>query len=350
VRQLDPTRPVTTAISGGWGRGISTVIEVAGLNYLDNLRKSGFTPDAWHAAHPDQPIVALEECALHNTRGVYFDDPAHAHLRAYDWDPSNWGSSLEQAWPVYAERDYLAGMFIWTGFDYRGEPTPFGWPAIASQFGILDLCGFPKDAAYYLKSWWTDEPVLHLFPHCNWAGREGETIDVWVYSNHDEVELFQDGKSLGRQTMERNGHLAWKVVYHPGALEARGYRGGQVVQTSRVETTGAPAQLVLTTDRTSIQADGTDVAVFAVSTVDAQGRHVPIANPLAKFTITGGTIIGVGNGDPSCLESDKASERSLFNGYAQVIVQAPREAGTITLRAEADGLTAAEATIACTRP
>lgn len=347
VKRLDPTRPVTAAISGGWGQGISTAIEVAGVNYRDNLRKSGFTTDQWHARRPGQPMLATEECAFTQTRGVYFDDRERRHLRAYDWDPSDWGSSAEQAWSHYANRPFLAGMFVWTGFDYRGEPTPFDWPAIASQFGILDLCGFPKDAAFYFQAWWRDEPLLHVFPHWNWAGREGQEIDVWAYSNCDEVELFLNGTSLGRKQMPRNGHLEWPVAYQPGELEARGHRGGAVIRTTRIQTTDAPAALVLTPDREVILAGGADVVVVAVSSVDAQGRHVPTAANQVKFSVSGGRILGVGNGDPGSLEPDQASARNLFNGYAQVIVQAPREPGVIRLTARADGLAPAESVIAC---
>lgn len=348
VKRLDPTRPATIAISGGWGRGNSTAIEVAGVNYMDNLRGSGFTMDQWHAQRPAQVMLGTEECAFTQTRGVYTDDRGRRHLRAYDWDPSTWGSSAEQAWSHYAERRFIAGLFVWTGFDYRGEPTPFDWPAIGSQFGILDLCGYPKDAAFYFQAWWRDEPLLHVFPHWNWPGREGQEISVWAYSNCDEVELFLNGRSLGRKVMTRNSHLEWPVVYQPGVIEARGSKGGKVVLTTKVESTGAAARLVLTPDRTAIAADGADVAVFAVSTVDAQGRPVPTANQRVKFAATGGRIIGVGNGNPSCLESDQGSERSLFNGYAQVIVQAGLHPGEIRLSAHADGLTAAEAVIRST--
>lgn len=348
VQHLDPTRPATIAISGGWGRGMSLGTQAAGVNYIDNLGKAGFTTDQWHSKHPGQIMLGTEEVAFNQTRGIYVDDRAACHLRAYDWDPSDWGSSAEQAWSHYAERKFLAGMFVWTGFDYRGEPTPFGWPAIGSQFGILDTCGFPKDAAFYFRAWWRDEPSLHVFPHWNWPGKDGQPISVWVHSNCDEVELFLNGQSLGRKPMQKYSHLEWSVPYAPGTLLARGYRGGQLILTTQVETTGVPAKLVLTPDRTAINADGADVAVFSVSTVDAQGRHVPTANQLVKFEVTGGRIIGVGNGDPSCHESDKASERSLFNGYAQVIVQASRQAGLIKLTARAEGLASAESTLSVT--
>jgi beta-galactosidase len=346
VKRLDPTRPVTIAISGGWGKGNSVAIDVAGVNYMDNLKGSGFTTDQWHAKQPHQIMVGTEECAFTQTRGIYSDDLVRCHLRAYDWDPSSWGSSAEQAWSHYAERKFIAGMFVWTGFDYRGEPTPFKWPAIGSQFGILDLCGFPKDAAFYFRAWWRGDPSLHLFPHWNWPGKEGQEVSVWAHTNCDEVELFLNGRSLGRKAVKKYSHAEWPVVYQPGLLEARGYNGGNVVLTERIETADAPAQLVLTPDRTAIKADGTDVAVFSVSTVDAKHRHVPTANQLVKFSVTGGRIIGVGNGDPSSHESDKGSERSLFNGYAQVIVQAGREPGEIRLTAQAENLTSAESIVA----
>ena len=305
VKQIDSTRPVTVAISGGWGHGHSEAIEVAGLNYLGNLTKSGFTTDQWHARRPGQPIIGTEECAFNQTRGIYFDDRAKCHLRAYDWDPSDWGSSLEQAWLHFAERPFLAGICIWTGFDYRGEPTPFGWPAIASQFGILDLCGFPKDGMYYLKSWWTDEPVLHVFPHWNWTGKEGQEISVWAHSNCEEVELFLNGQSLGRKTMTKNSHLEWPVKYAPGTLLARGFKGGKEILTAKVETTGQHAAVQLTPNRVTLQANSEDVSVITVQVADAQGWMVPTADSNITFELTGpGKIIGVGNGDPSSHEPD----------------------------------------------
>jgi beta-galactosidase len=345
VKQLDPTRPVTAAISGGWGSGISETIEVAGINYLDNMKKGGFTTDQWHARRPAQPTIGTEECAFNQTRGIYFDDRAKCHLRAYDWDPSDWGASLEQAWSHYAERPFLSGMCIWTGFDYRGEPTPFGWPAIGSQFGILDQCGFPKDGMFYLKSWWTDEPVLHVFPHWNWSGKEGQEISVWAHSNCDEVELFLNGESLGRKAMVRNSHLEWPVKYTPGTLLAKGYKGGKETLTSKVETTGQPAAVELAPHRATLAADGHDVAVITVRVADANGRMVPTAGNAISFDITGpGKIIGVGNGDPASHEPDQFIgpsskwSRSLFNGLAQVIVQTTNEPGEIKLTATAEEL------------
>ena len=232
----------------------------------------------------------------------------------------------------------MPGGFVWTGFDYRGEPSPYGWPSISSQFGIVDTCGFPKDAFFYYKTWWGKAPVVHLFPHWNFEGRDGETIPVWVYSNLDEVELLVNGNSVGSQKVPRLGHVEWKVKYEPGVIEARGLRGGQVVLSDKRETTGPTVAIRLTADRTTIDADGEDVAVLTVEALDPQGRPVPTAGNLITFNVTGqGALIGVGNGDPNCQQSDKGRTRSLFNGLAQVIVQATKMPGEIHIEAVKEG-------------
>jgi beta-galactosidase len=200
------------------------------------------------------------------------------------------------------------------------------------------MCGFPKDVFYYYKSWWVTEPVLHLFPHWNWEGREGEEIPVWVHSNLDEVELFVNGKSLGSQKVPRLGHVQWKAKYEPGVIEARGSQGGKVVLTEKRETTGPSVSIRLTPDRAEINADGEDVVLLKVEALDKEGRPVPTASGLVAIKVTGeGALIGVGNGDPNCQESDKGSSRSLFNGLAQVIVQATRTAGEVHIEAHTEG-------------
>ncbi|HYP17951.1 MAG TPA: beta-galactosidase GalA [Opitutus sp.] len=298
VHRFDPTRRVVASISGGWG-GISSKIEVAGVNYV---RQANI--DRQHAEYPQQIILGTEETTTQQTRGIYFDDRPRAHLSPQE-DGSS-GGNAEFGWRYYVERPWAAGVIYWTGFDYRGEPTPFGWPAIGSQFGILDQCGFPKDSFFYLKSWWTNETVLHVFPHWNWPGREGQPIEVRAHSNCEEVELWLNGTSLGRKKMEPNGHLSWKVNYTPGTLLARGYRGGKEIATTTVETTGAPAAITLVPDRTTLAADRRDVAVITVEARDAQARLVPTANVPVTFSIRGpGRIIGVGNGDPSSHEPDQ---------------------------------------------
>ncbi len=301
ANRLDPTRLTTVAISGGWG-GISTVVEVAGVNYVRQSRG-----DQQHKDFPWQVTVGTEETTTQATRGVYVDDRLECHLAPQE--DGTTGGNAETGWRYYAARAYAAGVFFWTGFDYRGEPTPFGYPAISSQFGILDTCGFPKDDFSYLEAWWGGKDVLHLFPHWNWPGREGQPIEVRAHSNLEEVELFLNDASQGRQRMDRDGHLAWQVRYAPGTLLARGYRGGEVVLEDKVETTGAPAVLALQVDRATIHADGRDVAVVTVELRDSAGRRVPAADRKITFTLQGpGRILGVGNGDPSSHEPDRFVE------------------------------------------
>jgi beta-galactosidase len=245
---------------------------------------------------------------------------------------------VEDAWPPVESRDYIAGGFVWTAFDYKGEPRPFDWPVVNSHYGFMDLCGFPKDSYYYYKAWWTDEPVLHLFPHWNWQGKEGQEIFVWVHTNCKKVELFLNGVSLGVQTVTPYHHLEWRVKYAPGKLVAKGIFKGRQIEDVR-ETTGAPASVLLKADRGELAADNADLAVVTVEILDAQGRVVPIADNKVTFTLSGpAKLIGVGNGDPSCHEPDKGNIRSAFNGLAQAIVQTTSLPGVIELKAESAGL------------
>ncbi len=298
AHRLDPTRPTTVAISGGWG-GISRTVQAAGVNYIRQA-----DADRQHAEFPKQIILGTEETTTQQTRGIYVTDAARRHSAPQENGTS--GGNAELGWKYYLARPWSPGVFFWTGFDYRGEPTPYDFPAVSSQFGILDACGFPKDGASYLQAWWTDQPVLHLFPHWNWPGREGQEIEVRAHSNCAEVELFLNGASLGRKRMEPNGHLAWLVRYVPGTLVAKGYKAGKEILTARVETTGPSAAVTLVPDRTMIKADGRDVAVVTVEIRDNASRIVPTAGNEVGFTISGpGRIIGVGNGDPSSLEPDQ---------------------------------------------
>ena len=328
THELDPTRLCTSAVNGNFDTHFPDALDVMGFNYNLNA------PDAWHKAHPKKPSVGSETASTVSTRGIYSTDKLRNWVSAYDLNHTEWSELAEEWWKFYAAREWLSGGFAWTGFDYRGEPTPYGWPSINSQFGIVDMCGFPKDNFYYYKAWWGSEPVLHLFPHWNWEQREGEPISVWVHSNLDSVELFLNGKSYGSQKVLPLTHLEWKVKYEPGVLEARGTKDGKVVLTEKRETTGQPESIRLTPDRTEINADGEDVAILRVEVLDKEGRSVPTADNLISFKVTGeGALIGVGNGDPNCQESDKAPKRSLFNGLAQVIVQAGKIPGTITVEA-----------------
>ena len=326
--ELDPTRLCTAAVNTAFDQRFPEHLDVMGFNY--NLK----VIDDWRKAHPKVPCVGSETASTVSTRGIYETDKLRNWVSAYDLNHTDWSELAEQWWKFYAAREWLAGGFAWTGFDYRGEPTPYGWPSINSQFGIVDTCGFPKDNFYYYKSWWGKDAVLHLFPHWNWQERNGEPIRVWVHSNLDEVELFLNGQSLGSKKVEPLTHLEWSVKYEPGVLEARGSKDGKVVLTEKRETTGDPKSIKLTADRTEINADGEDVAVVRVEVLDDQGRPVPTAGNRISFRISGeGALIGVGNGDPNCQESDKGRRRSVFNGLAQVIVQSTRNPGTITLEA-----------------
>ena len=329
--ELDPTRVVSAAVNSDNRKGPSEAFDVIGFNY--NLK----WPEAYHKDSPKRPIYGSETSSAIATRGVYATDPLRNTVNSYDGVVS-WGETAEEWWKFYGSRDWASGGFAWTGFDYRGEPTPYGWPSINSQFGIVDMCGFPKDHFFYYKAWWRKDPVVHVFPHWNWAGREGEEIAVWVYSNLEEVELFVNGQSAGSQKVPHLGHVEWKVKYAPGSIEARGSKGGKVVLADKRETTGPAAAIRLTADRTEINADGEDVAVIKVEGLDKDGRPVPTANNRIGFKVSGaGVLIGVGNGDPNCQESDKEPKRSLFNGLAQVIVQATREPGEIQIEAVKEG-------------
>jgi beta-galactosidase len=337
IEELDTTRPITAAMNGGWGRGFSHVIDVQGFNYGGNLTK-------YHKDHPNQPMMGSENGSTVSTRGIYENDPVKGYVSAYDVNAPSWATTAEKWVNDYRAKPYMAGGFVWTGFDYRGEPTPYGWPCINSHFGVLDTCGFFKDEAFYYQSVWTDAPMVHLLPHWNWT--PGKVVDVWAYSNGDEVELLLNGKSLGRQKYPAGYHVSWKVPWEPGKLTAVAFKDGKQVATDTVETAGPPAKVVLSCDRTGLDFDGVDTACAAVQITDAAGRPVPTASNLVRFKIDGGAkILGVGNGDPSCHEPDKADQRSAFNGKCMVIVQAPLVTGTIggkiapvMVTATADGL------------
>lgn len=341
TRLFDPTRPSTVANAGG--TELIKGLDVVGFNYIvqndvDNRKKN----------NPSWRIVGTEETSGCGTRGWYFKDADYPG-RMVSLNRTNeqgYENIIERGWKFYAERPWAAGLFYWTGFDYRGEPNPLSYPAHDSEFGIFDYCGFPKDEAYYLKAWWTQEPVLHIFPHWNLQGHEGEEVELWAYSNCDEVELIVNGKKLGRQQMPKNGHLTWKATYQPGKVVAYGYRNGKRTMTQVIETTKAAYKTVLKADRQELTADGRDVAVVTVEVQDQKGRVVPDACPLLTFTLEGnGRVLGAGNGDPMYLGADHPKDKDCrqftipaFNGLAQVLVQSGEEASTITLRCQSEKL------------
>jgi len=348
-QEWDPTRLSTYGADlENEYKGVNEVIPVRGFNYRI------FAVDPYHKDHPTQPILGTEMGSTVTTRGIYTKDSVAGYLPDEDLIAPWWANTAEAWWTLAADRPWWMGGFVWTGFDYRGEPTPYQWPNINSHFGVMDMCGFPKNLFYYYQSWWTDKDVLHVSPHWNWKGREGKSISVWVNSNADKVTLFLNGRSLGEKVMPRNRHLEWKVPYAPGKLEAVGYRNGRKLTTT-VETTGASYELVVTPYRTTMLADGRDASVINISVVDKQGREVPDAGDLVQFTVRGGMkILGVGNGDPSSHEPDKCEEgkwqRHLFNGKCQVVVSAGASPDRIYFEAASPGLRPGSTDIYLVRP
>lgn len=339
-KQLDPTRTCTYAADlANVYKGVNEVIPVRSFNYRQ------FAVADYHKDHPDQPILGTEMGSTVTTRGALEKDSIRAYVPDQDITAPWWASRAEEWWKLAATNDFWLGGFIWTGFDYRGEPTPYKWPNINSHFGVMDVCGFPKNIYYYYQSWWTDKDVLHISPHWNHRNEWGQPkkqIDVWVNSNAANVELFLNGKSLGKKDMPRNGHLQWKVEFEPGKLEAIAYKNGRKL-TSKVETTGVPVEVVLTPYKTTMLADGKDATVMNVSVIDREGREVPDANNMIYFKVEGDAkIIGVGNGDPSSHEADKCADglwqRSLFNGKCQVIIQSGTKPGIFKVEASARNL------------
>ncbi|MDR0972455.1 MAG: DUF4982 domain-containing protein [Prevotellaceae bacterium] len=354
VRELDPTRPITAGNNESRPNNHlfrSNAIDVIGYNY--QLRAYRNVPTNF----PGKPFIATETTSALATRGYYkmpsdsvFIQPGNwrqasrdsiLFCSSYDNNHVPWGSTHEDSWRFVKENDFVSGMYIWTGFDYIGEPTPYPWPARSSYFGIVDLAGFPKDAYYMYQSEWTDEPMVHLFPHWNWT--PGDSIDMWAYYNNaDEAELFINGKSQGvRSKPDDIYHVWWRVAYEPGTVKIVTRRAGQEVKTQEIHTAGEPAAIRLTPDRTQIHADGYDLSFVTVDIVDKDGNLCPNADNLVKFEVGGKAFVaGVDNGSQISMESFKASERKAFFGKCLVVLQNKDGKGGITLTATSDGLPA----------
>ena len=376
----DPTRPVTSACSNPGGAtktGFAQALDVFGINY--NL-------GAYYPNHGKFKLIASETASDLSSRGEYHfvEKDGALNIQAlhsfqatsYDLFHPDWAVYTEYQLKAIADAYWVAGEFVWTGFDYIGEPTPFPWPAVSSYSGILDLCGFPKDRFYLYQSRWSDRPMVHILPHWNWAQYEGKSIPVWCYSNAESVELFLNGKSLGEKRMdegtlqtfvidqhkENDGtftpvtqesgwyHAAWAVPWQPGSLKAVAKRNGKIIAVDEVVTAGKPTRLALTVDRKKIEANGQDLAYVTVKVVDEKGHLCPEANPLVKFELTGpGKIAGVGNGDATSHEDFQASQRSAFHGLCQAVLQGCRNTpGRLHLKARAEGLQEAEISIQVT--
>jgi beta-galactosidase len=363
IKALDPTRPITSACNDQDPSNPvikSGALDLIGYNYAQN------TFADFPKVYPGKKFIATETTSALATRGHY-DMPSDSIRRwperwdkpfdkgnpdntcsSYDNCSAPWGSTHEETWKIVKKHDFLSGMYIWTGFDYLGEPTPYDWPSRSSYFGIVDLAGFPKDAYYMYQSEWTDKPVLHVFPHWNW--KVGQTVDVWAYTNCDEVELFlqpeadqpqaENGQSLGtKRKVGDDLHLVWRVPFSPGTLRAVGRTGGKEILVREIKTAGPPAKVSVEADRSTIDADGRDLSFITVRVLDEAGTMVPDADNLIHFKLSGdGKIAGVDNGLQTSHEPFQAKERKAFNGMCLVVVQSNEKPGQIKLEAESDGL------------
>ncbi len=354
VKELDTTRPVTSALTENDPEKNniykSGVLDLLSFNYkhkdyLDFPEK-----------FPGECMLASENMSALSTRGHYdmpsdsvrvwppaynqpFDGNDDYTASSYDNAIAYWGATHEDTWAVIKNNEFIPGMFIWSGFDYIGEPLPYPYPARSSYLGIIDLCGFPKDVYYMYQSEWTDKTMLHLFPHWNWD--EGQLVDLWAYYNNaDEVELFVNGVSQGRKSKpEDQFHVIWRVPFAPGSIKAVSYKDGEKVMEKEIQTAGKPSQIELTADRNTISADGSDLSFITVKVLDENGNLVPDADNLINFEITGsGFNIGVDNGYQASLEPFKANYRKAFNGKCLLIVQATEDAGEIAVSASGEGL------------
>jgi beta-galactosidase len=337
VHRFDTTRPITCAMSGGWlTNGMADADDIVGINYSRKVY------GAVHERYPQKAVFWSEDLNQKTTRGEYADDRATGMCSCY--------TLSDKLWLAVVNHPYTCGTFIWTGFDYKGEPNPYGWPDVSNNTGLMDCCGFPKDKYYYFESCWSDKPMVHVLPSSwNWAGKEGQNIRVLAFSNAKQVELFLNGRSLGTKDVPYDDYVEWEVPYQPGQLTAKAYSpqstvhspesAEEVVATDTVETTGTPAQIQVSPDRTTLHANAEDAVVVPVSILDAHGRVNPDAANRVTFQLNGpGEILGVSNGDPADHDTDKSNQRNAFHGHCIVVIEAGAQAGTIQLTASSPGL------------
>ncbi len=353
-REEDPSRPVSIGNSARFRRVADAVkaLDVVGSNYRSNTGDY----DSIHAAYPEMKLVATESCALVSSRGVYFfpvkkvlNENRNGQVSSYDLTNLVFGGPPDEEFRAQEEAPYVAGEFVWSGFDYLGEPEPCEDVARSTYFGIVDLCGFPKDRYYLYQSQWTDEPMVHLLPHWNWAGREGVITPVYVYTNCASAELFVNGRSLGKKSKQKGVYrLKWEdVTYEPGSIKAVAYdEEGNALCSKEIKTAGEPAGIVLTPDRATIDADGYDLSFVTVKIVDKEGNFCPTADNKVNFKIDGpATIAAVGNGNSMSYESFRADNRKAFNGLCLLVVRSERTPGKIEITASSDGLESVSLTI-----
>ncbi|MEK4518511.1 beta-galactosidase GalA [Paenibacillus sp. FSL H8-0122] len=335
ILRLDDTRPVLGAMNGGVMEdgGTVDVMDIAGFNYMHG----GY--DRFHEKHPGQPMIGSETVSAFATRGTYVSDTALQFFDSFDRERANWGNTARESWQAINTRDYMMGTFVWTGFDYRGEPTPYEWPSVSTHFGILDTCGFPKDSYYLYQAFWLDEPVAHIAGGWNWPGKEGQPVTVMTHTNCDEVELYVNGELRYRQAVDIYEQCQWEIPYEPGTLRLEGYRQGKRVAVDEKITPGAACALRVETSKPALLGDGRDAVVVNVYAIDAEGRFVETAGQRVSFSLAGsGIILGAGNGNPNSHELDHLMERCLFNGCLQLIVGSDAGHTAIELTLQGEGL------------
>lgn len=346
VKKLDATRPITAAMNGGQftSLNVSKAVDVVGFNY----RLQDY--DRFHKENPTVPMTSSEDVSGLIVRGEYVTNKEKHILDSYDTQAPGWGNLHRVYFKTIAERPFIAGNFVWTGFDYRGEPTPYIWPTVSSNFGIMDMCGFPKSVYYYYQSQYIKtKPILYVFPHWNWPKDSiGKNIKVMAFTNAESVKLLLNGKVISEKSVEKYDGVTWTVPYQPGQLEAVGYVKGKETSRFKVETTGQPVSLELIPDRSALEGDGYDAMPVTVRALDAKGRPVPTANIPVEFEINNqGNILGHNNGDPNSHEPEKGNKRSLFNGLAQVTIQTVEgSSAPIVLTAKSQGLKPATVSVA----
>ncbi len=371
VHEEDSTRPTTTSMN--WAKPdmpLPAMVDLISLNYqgegirqdpifegTDRIQTPPMYP-AFHEAFPDKVVVSSESASAFSSRGVYLfpvtegrtspiregmgGDSSIQQVSSYELYAVDFGSSADMVFEKQDQNPYVAGEFVWSGFDYLGEPTPY-YSSRSSYCGIIDLAGFPKNRYYlYQSRWRPDFPMAHILPHWNWPDRVGEVTPVHIFTSGDEAELFLNGKSLGRKTKGRYDYrLRWDdVVYEPGELRVVAYKEGEEWAKASVETTGAPSQIDLQADRSAIAADGKDLSFVTLQMVDDEGLLVPNAMSQVEFSIEGpGEIVATDNGDPTDMTEFPSNQRNAFNGLCLAIVKGiPGEPGTIRLTAESEGL------------
>ena len=340
IKRLDTTRPVLGAFSGGLmdDDGAADIYDILGVNYAVGIYEE------LHRKYPHKPIVSSETVSAFATRDQTEYDDARQMFDNYDTHAADWGETVREAAKAILPRPWVCGLFVWTGFDYRGEPTPYVWPSVSSHFGVMDVCGYPKDTFWLYRAYFLKEPVLHLLPH--WNQQPGQTVRVMAYTNCDEVELLLNGASQGRKAVDLYTQPSWDVMWTEGAIKAIGYREGQEVIRDRRETTGPARALKLDASLPALRRDTRGSLVVDITAIDGDGLHVPTENSEVEVAVLGGQLMGMGNGDPNDHVPDQAPMHPLFHGRLQAVVRAERSASRVTVTARSGAL----GTVAVTLP